>query len=604
MGTLKSRTAYEAILTALTDDLQLSSKDREYLVRRLTCESESFLLNTLPLLAKAIESGLSSKRFIPPDGFKRYHHNGKTTNLTCLFKEKLALIFDDEGNFRESADPREIAYLVGEMRQVCYAFNKIVYEFTDQQLNEAEEKFLAIDDQVKEDFSTLSTRDLTILSYAKTLISAVTENIDLKKIIPRHGNGASAEKLTQAERRRYNNLTFYGGLHERYPYYTYFLPNTGSLNTFAAHYWAAKARGANSMGISRLACVPKDARGPRIICIEPHEYMWIQQGQMMEIYRNVENHRLTAGYVNFTDQTINQRLAWEGSVFNDFSTLDLKDASDLVSCELVKRLFSGSFLKDILSTRTGKVYLPNKKYVRFLKKYASMGNALCFPIEALTFWALSQATLRYYGLSGKIYVYGDDIIVPKEATDLVKTTLYNFGLRVNQEKSFSEGLFRESCGKDYVAGIEVTPTRIRRLDMCLESLLSLRDTADQFFEKGYWKVAKVCENFVQSICKEFNIRVGFTADTCGSNLAYRQFFTKCDGVAYISDRRVRYNQAYQRHEVLLPVISGNKKAVEWITDEEALLQKLTHGWKSEVVPEIYKYSVSKALVVRKGWCIT
>jgi hypothetical protein len=96
-----------------------------------------------------------------------------------------------------------------------------------------------------------------------------------------------------------------------------------------------------------------------------------------------------------------------------------------------------------------------------------MGSALCFPIEALTFWCLSVASIAtshavdYRKAARFVYVYGDDIIVPTEYFQTVVDALSLANLKVNVNKSFHRGKFRESCGMDAYDGIDVTPTRIK-----------------------------------------------------------------------------------------------------------------------------------------------
>jgi len=109
-----------------------------------------------------------------------------------------------------------------------------------------------------------------------------------------------------------------------------------------------------------------------------------------------------------------------------------------------------------------------------LNKFASMGSALCFPFEAIVF-----ATVVFMGIEkelgrqltrrdiksfkGQVRVYGDDIIVPTHFAVSVVSELEAFGFKVNSNKSFWAGRFRESCGKEYFDGHDVTITRVRRM---------------------------------------------------------------------------------------------------------------------------------------------
>jgi hypothetical protein len=85
-----------------------------------------------------------------------------------------------------------------------------------------------------------------------------------------------------------------------------------------------------------------------------------------------------------------------------------------------------------------------------------MGNGATFAIETLIFAALSFATG-----SKRFSVYGDDIIIEKEYVEDLFTLLKFFGFRINEDKSFTEGPFRESCGVDVFSGEEVTPFYLR-----------------------------------------------------------------------------------------------------------------------------------------------
>lgn len=579
MDTLKSRELFCGVLEALQHDSILSNRDFMTLSRRVTCEGDNFLMIQLPNFAKSLEQSLELGFYTPPFYFKV----DKKTGFTCLFKEKLSLIFDNNKVIRDDADGLAIA----DIRQVCYLFNKVHSEFSDEQLVTAEEQFITTDSEVGQ--FDLDTRELTVLTYAQEFLSKLLNELCLKDIIPKHGPGASALGLNQLDRRVRKNQVIYRRLNERYPFYTSNYANSGDLASDVATYWAAKERGLQSRAYSRLCCVPKDSRGPRMICIEPHEYMWIQQGQMNKIYNYIESHPMTRYRVNFTDQSINQKLAYDNSKSRKLATLDLKDASDRVSLKLVQLLFPDHLLPYLEATRTGIAFLPKHNYMLFLKKYASMGNALTFPIEALVFYALIKGYMRLMQDSTSCYVYGDDLIVPSIHAQNIIEILENFGLRVNRSKSFIHGFFRESCGKDYYNGIDVTPVRIRRLDKDAKTSISILDTADQFFQKGMWATAKLLDSlqsqiaggkraFVSSpVLREPGIRV--------------QRFTKTTSL--YSDRALkrRYNSQLCINQYLVPVFKVQDEK-DILPESEAYLMKHLHGWKvGDEVPDIKAFSI-------------
>jgi hypothetical protein len=162
--------------------------------------------------------------------------------------------------------------------------------------------------------------------------------------------------------------------------------------------------------------------------------------------------------VNFTNQFINQSLAREGARTGEFSTIDLKDASDRVSLSLVQEVFPARWVDALLASRSKETVLPGGQVVE-LQKFAPMGSSCCFPVEALVFWAIAAAATN---MSRDIFVYGDDIICPVIFTEQIVRGLESFGLLVNADKSYYQGPFRESCGGDFYNGVEVTPIRLRK----------------------------------------------------------------------------------------------------------------------------------------------
>jgi hypothetical protein len=185
---------------------------------------------------------------------------------------------------------------------------------------------------------------------------------------------------------------------------------------------------------------------------------------MRLLYDHIENHYLTAGQVNFTDQTVNRKLALQGSITGELATIDLSEASDRVSLDLVRLVFPDNWVECLEACRSEETVLPNGEVIS-LRKFAPMGSSCCFPVEALVFWACAKAAIRrrYPRSRDDVYVYGDDIITESYLYETVVIGLERIGLIVNLDKSYVKGPFRESCGGDYHKGYEVTPIRIREI---------------------------------------------------------------------------------------------------------------------------------------------
>lgn len=223
--------------------------------------------------------------------------------------------------------------------------------------------------------------------------------------------------------------------------------------------------------ISQTIFVPKSFKTFRTISMEPATLMYLQQGVWKEIDRCVAGNNYLRNRIGFHDQERNNLLAKEGSIYRNYATIDLSAASDMVSWALVKRLFKDTPLYPyLLATRSDRTLLPDGELLK-LKKFAPMGSALCFPIETIIFASVCEVVLRRRAradrderITGDYSVFGDDIIVPTVCASDTMSALQLLGFRVNTSKSFydAECWYRESCGKEYCDGIDVTPIRISR----------------------------------------------------------------------------------------------------------------------------------------------
>jgi len=378
--------------------------------------------------------------------------------------------------------------LLGYLRQVLLFCYKTEYEPNDEQINEAEEAFVSVDDACglwEENFLTLWDRNLhcSLPSVARGYLSRIIANVPYPDITPAHGPGSVFPN--SAPERKSDFWTIYATIQNYYPFDRYF---TGLSGYTQDRLVAANDRIREESTIRcSLVAVPKDSRGPRTICVHPKESIWIQQGQRRLLESAITSNRLTSGFINFRDQTINGRLALESSLSREFCTLDMKEASDRISCGLVKFLF-GEFAYAWLScTRATQAVLFSGRVIT-LRKWAPMGNCLTFPVESLIFWAIVRAGIWYYHGTdcGSIYVFGDDVIFPSQYYGAVVKSLASFGMVPNVAKTFYQGFFRESCGVDAYRGIDVTPVRMKKKTILSYSdALSLCAVAKRLRVRGF-----------------------------------------------------------------------------------------------------------------------
>jgi len=165
--------------------------------------------------------------------------------------------------------------------------------------------------------------------------------------------------------------------------------------------------------------------------------------------------RLKGFGVDLSDQTIQQKRARKGSIDGSLATLDLSSASDTISYWLVKFLLPREWF-ELLSMARCRTYVYKGNEFP-LAHFSSMGNGYTFPLESAIFWSLCRSVHCHSGVT----VFGDDIVINTGAVPAVKELLSFCGFTVNDEKSHTTGSFRESCGADYLFGIDVRPCYLK-----------------------------------------------------------------------------------------------------------------------------------------------
>jgi hypothetical protein len=231
---------------------------------------------------------------------------------------------------------------------------------------------------------------------------------------------------------------------------------------------------------NRLSLVPKNIDISRTICTEPTLNMWYQLG-----LGNILRERLKSFFgidLRYTPD-INRSMARLGSMDPEgprsFSTIDLESASDSISLTLVDELFPQWFSSILKYLRSPISRLPDGSALT-LNMVSTMGNGFTFPLQTLIFSAVVSAVYKQLGISKSRVdsdepqwsVFGDDIIVRSDAFDLVSQILELLGFKVNAEKSFNKGPFRESCGCDYFLGHMVRGVYLKHLDTAQDTYVA------------------------------------------------------------------------------------------------------------------------------------
>lgn len=199
---------------------------------------------------------------------------------------------------------------------------------------------------------------------------------------------------------------------------------------------------------NKFTTVPKNAKTDRGICAEPTLNMYVQLGIGAYI-----RDRLRRFGVDLNDQSCNQDLAqraWKDGL----CTIDLSAASDSLSTELVLSYLPEPWVELLSLCRSHRCFVDGEWHE--LEKFSSMGNGYTFELESLIFYALCRSIVPR-DRRDDVGVYGDDLIIPVEYSQILINALNFLGFRVNTRKSFLAGSFYESCGADFFKGRKVRP---------------------------------------------------------------------------------------------------------------------------------------------------
>lgn len=205
---------------------------------------------------------------------------------------------------------------------------------------------------------------------------------------------------------------------------------------------------------SRLSFVPKTAVIDRSICVEPRWNVFTQLGVGELIVK-----RLLSYGLDLKDQTRNQELARLAHL-HGLATIDLSSASDCIAKNLVLFLLPDEWSDLIFKLRCPSTTYRGERYL--LEKVSSMGNGYTFPLESLIFYALAESASDFCHEPRMIGTFGDDLVVTDVTYPVLADLLCWCGFDVNPSKSFRQGRFHESCGKDYFDGVNVRPFFIKK----------------------------------------------------------------------------------------------------------------------------------------------
>jgi hypothetical protein len=484
--------------------------DAKTVQSRTKNEGSSFLTITLPSFSRGLEKALARGSVVPQD-FPGFAWRSGLPLFLGGFLERIFV--------RKTGVLRDVPCVdsIFAVRQLSLFYSKMLLPCSVERDRAAIHQYIACEQDVREYDSNRTAglyeefRRMSLVMFGDVM-ATMDRDIHSGQTVPRHGPGATADKLRGNA--KFDQHVWTERLESIFPYGENAIPN-----------WRYNLR-LERLDILepgaeipvKVITVPKTLKTPRIIAVEPTCMQYMQQA-ISERLTNYLEHSHVRDRIGFSDQGPNQALAAEGSSSELLATLDLSEASDRVSNQLVRSLVHHfpSLGEGLDATRSRKADVPGYG-VKRLAKFASMGSALCFPIEAMVFLNIvaigisRQLKTRFTGRNVNSYlrgvrVYGDDIICPVEYASSVITALEDFGLRVNRDKSFWTGKFRESCGKDYYDGCDVSVVKCRRTIPTgrsdVSELISLVSLRNNLYKRGLWKTAFYLDTVIEPLLRHY-----------------------------------------------------------------------------------------------------
>lgn len=570
-----------------------ATRDIKTVMSRCEDEGLSFLTITLSNFASDFQKSLE-QGFVDHYAFFGFK---KRAGLPVFLSGFLDLVFTPyDAKLRD--DPSIDAIFA--VRQLTLAFSKILVDCSPARVDRAFLGYIACEKELKE--LVISDDDMESFSKsASALFSQVFSDVDRDiynmNILPNHGPGSTADRIQG--NLKFDQIQWTERLESIFPFGEFALPS------WRYRYLQERVEflePGQELPV-RVITVPKTLKTPRIIAIEPTCMQFMQQGILGSWMQHHREDDLLYDVIGFDDQTPNRRMAAHGSLSGELATLDLSEASDRVSNQLVRTMLSRfpHFSEGVDACRSRKADVPGHGVIR-LAKFASMGSALCFPFEAYVFTTivmdaiaieLSQPVSRRLlsQFSSTVRVYGDDIIVPVEFATAVRNRLETFGFKVNVGKSYSSGKFRESCGGDYYDGQDVTPVRVRRVIPSelrhAQEIASTVATRNLLYKRGLWKTAGYLDDVISRVIKHYPV-VHETSSVLG----------RFSFLPYIGQK-----QCSRLHRPLVRGYSVRGASPDSISSGEAALLKFHLARKNEPLPDGHLSRAGRppAVYLKLGW---
>jgi hypothetical protein len=576
-------------------------KDMDTIKRRIQSEGLPFATLSLPTLIQGLFDLLEGRDATFPGFLVRGDH---PVFLRGLFHVVL--------NGSEAEKVKGFDYLYS----IAVGFKKLKGPYPKSVLTKQFSEFVEVDREL-ESIDLFTEDRYPILQLARQYVKSVIKDISLdsRKCLPRPGPGATNTPLSKEMRYRPHSL--FAQIERHLPFMDgWFSSHPWDVVSQSDHYAKLFHSGIKDEPTSRFKFVPKTSGKARGICIEENEVQFLQQAIRRVLTDKILTCPTTKRNLALNDQQVNAHLALTASIAKTFCTIDMSEASDRVSRELVSWLFQDNQeLHDALMALSTRWIEPPKEVdwpgsIR-TNKFAPMGSALCFPVMTLVHYALIKAIIRLSTVqdrkhkSRQVYVYGDDIVIYNDCYTAVTDWLPRFGMKLNHTKSFHRSHFRESCGIHAYKGRDITPVYVKHIpyQQSHGELFSYLAVEHTLFKKGFAKTAEVHRSWIKRHQGMRMPEVPENSDLIGFKRPISLFHGRVPQIHQGTvAKRKRWNADYQAWDYLVYTLRRGRQDLKLPSEMDAYLKwQVVHSEKSaKIVDALPGFSLKKRWVTESA----
>jgi hypothetical protein len=210
--------------------------------------------------------------------------------------------------------------------------------------------------------------------------------------------------------------------------------------------------------------VPKDYETSRMIAPET-PYLNYEASRVLQLLLDLTKATGALRYMDPLDQSNNREAARRGSLLSGSmsddvpATIDLSHASDSIVRQMFFAVLPMELHAIVRHALSDYIMVDEWGSTRMETPMLSTSGSVINNILQSSFYlALCWTACDLAGCSREsVLVYNDDIVVPEAVFQTVVEMLTLWGLTVNEKKTFhGKNPFRESCGGEYVYGLDVT----------------------------------------------------------------------------------------------------------------------------------------------------